>query len=413
MLAAVALVYPVLGAAAPKGLAALFLVAGALVLFDPAVRRRPRARPARPFPVALGLGLAWLLATAIWALEPASAARLWLSVAVMSGLGLALIAAARALDARQGARVSRLVAIGAVALAAFFAVEITTGGWITRALVATWNRATPWHSPIPTASNLLGPSSAALAILAWPAALALHRRSARIGAAFVAALAAILLAQTMLASFVAFAAGLAAGAVVWAWGRRGAALVVAGIALVNLALFVAAPMIVARIDAGALAPDVSTSWIQRLYILAFALDRIAEHPILGWGFDAARAIGRGVAGPYPGTAALPLHPHNLWAQVWLETGAIGLGLGAWLVWLILAACARAGATPAARASATGLAVTYLVIGNISYGAWQNWWLAIAWLGAALMIASVAGEGAVTPRPPPRPSDRRARDGEEP
>jgi len=413
VLAVVALAYPILGAAAPKGLAALFLAAGVVVLFDPAIRRRLRGHPARAFPVALGLGLAWLLATAIWALEPGTSARLWLSLAVMSGLGLALIAASSALDASQGARVARLVAIGAVAFAAFFAVETATGGWITRALVTTWNRATPWHSPMPTPANLLGPASAALAILAWPAALALYRRSPWIGAAFVAAMTVVLLAQTMFASFVAFAAGIVVGALVWAWGRRGAMLAIAGIALVNLALFVAAPVIVARIDAGALALDVSTSWIQRLYILAFALERIAEHPILGWGLDAARAIGRGVAGPYPGTAALPLHPHNLWAQIWLEAGAVGVGLGAWLVWLILAACARAGKTPAARACATGLAVTYLAIGNISYGAWQNWWLAIAWLGAALMIASVAGEGAAAPPPPPRPSNHRARDGEAP
>ena len=405
-----------LGAAAPKGLGALCMAAGALVLLDPAVRRRLRGwlatRRRAAFPVALGLGLAWLLAAASWAPEPLSSAHLWLSVAVMSGLGLALVAAARALDASRSARVSLLAAVGAVAFAAFFAIEVTTGGWITRALVATWNRATPWYSPMPTAADLLGPASAALAILAWPAGLAIRRRSAWIGAVFVAALAVILLAQTMLASFVAFAAGIVAGAVVWAWGRRGAALVIAGIALVNLVLFIAAPMIVARIDAGAITPDVSTSWIQRLYILSFTLDRIAEHPILGWGFDAARSVGKAVAGPYPGTPAIPLHPHNLWAQLWLETGAIGVGLGGWLVWSILSACARVGATPAARAYATGLAVTFLGIGNISYGAWQNWWLAIAWLGAALMAATAAGEGAA-PRPPPQASDRRARGGEGP
>ncbi len=418
VLTLVAVVYPILGAAAPKGLAPLFLAAGALALFDPAVRRRLRAwvaapRPGASFPLALAAGLAWLLATAIWALEPATSARLWPSLAVMSALGLALVAAGGVLDPRRSARIALLAAVGATAFAAFVAGEMETSGRITRALVAAWNQTTPWYSPMPTYANLLGPASATLAILAWPAAFALWRRSPWIGAAFVAAMAFVLLTQTMLASFVAFVAGVLAGALVWLWRRRGAMLVAAGIALANIALFVAAPLIVARIDSGALSLDLSASWIQRLYILAFALDRIAEHPVLGWGLDAARAVGRGVAGPYPGTSALPLHPHNLWAQIWLEAGAIGVALAAWLVWRVLAACARAGASPIARAAATGLAVTYLMIGNISYGAWQNWWLAVAWLGAALMAAATAGEGAAAPPSPPRPADRRARGGEGP
>ncbi len=406
----VAVFFPVLGAFAPKGLAPLFLVGGAAALFDPRVRARLRAgiaRPTRGCAAAVGLGLLWLFAASLWAPAPTEALRLWLSLAVMAALGTALLAGALVLAPRERARASRIVAWGGVAFAAFFAVELATGGAITLSAVAAWNRFTPWVAAAPQPWNLLGQASSVFVLLVWPAALVLARRSRWATAAFLAASAAALAGQTMLASAVAFAAGLAAAGVVGRWGRRGAALVLVGLGLVNLALFVAAPALVARITAGELAPDLGPSWIERLYILDFTLARIAEHPAIGWGLDTARALGRAATDPLYGQAAIPLHPHNLWAQLWLETGAVGLALGAWLAWRALAAAASLSASPA-RAAAAGLAVAYLAIGNVSFGVWQNWWIGAGVAAAALMVA-VTGAETEAPRSPSRRRDRRDRD----
>ena len=35
---------------------------------------------------------------------------------------------------------------------------------------------------------------------------------------------------------------------------------------------------------------------------------------------------------------------------------------------------------------------YLVIANIGFGLWQNWWLAVAWLMAAICIATTTWGG---------------------
>lgn len=46
-----------------------------------------------------------------------------------------------------------------------------------------------------------------------------------------------------------------------------------------------------------------------------------------------------------------------------------------------------------RAAAAAAAVaTYLLIGNISYGMWQNWWLALAWLNAGFLALTAVRDG---------------------
>ena len=44
------------------------------------------------------------------------------------------------------------------------------------------------------------------------------------------------------------------------------------------------------------------------------------------------------------------------------------------------------------AAAAATVATYLLIGNISYGMWQNWWLVIAWLNAAFLAVMATPDG---------------------
>jgi len=41
----------------------------------------------------------------------------------------------------------------------------------------------------------------------------------------------------------------------------------------------------------------------------------------------------------------------------------------------------------AAAVMAGVAAIYLIIGMLSFGVWQNWWVATGWLVAGLMTAS--------------------------
>ena len=144
------------------------------------------------------------------------------------------------------------------------------------------------------------------------------------------------------------------------------------------------PMI-ARAPLMAHAPEL---WRIRGRIWLYAADKVIDKLPLGWGFDSARTFTDKYQFDGMQLAAIPLHPHSASLQIWLETGAIGAGLaalvllaGAWQAW-------RACAGQPARAGA--LAASAAVIGvywNISFGMWQEWFVAVAF-GAAALVAAI-------------------------
>jgi O-antigen ligase len=84
---------------------------------------------------------------------------------------------------------------------------------------------------------------------------------------------------------------------------------------------------------------------------------------------------------------MPLHPHSLALQVWLELGAFGALALAVLAFLLVA---RAGASEGG-AAAVALVYAGMAISNVSYGAWQTWWLSTLMLIAAAAAALSAAK----------------------
>ena len=83
----------------------------------------------------------------------------------------------------------------------------------------------------------------------------------------------------------------------------------------SIALFAGAPFFAELLNASGWQ---NAAWLpessrHRVEIWNAVADLIVQKPLLGWGFDASRAIGVGV----------PLHPHNASLQVLLELGAVG------------------------------------------------------------------------------------------
>jgi hypothetical protein len=171
-----------------------------------------------------------------------------------------------------------------------------------------------------------------------------------------------------------------------------------GLAAIAVVLVLGLPWIlkaVLPIDVGSL-PE---SAAHRLLIWNFVVERINEGMGLGWGMDSSRAIPGGTGHPDAAMLAefgltakrdwfafaqlLPLHPHNLALQVWLELGGVGAVAMAALLGL-LALQARGGAACGAYAAG-------LVIAMLSYGAWQYWWV------AALLLAALASRAIETGR----------------
>ena len=96
--------------------------------------------------------------------------------------------------------------------------------------------------------------------------------------------------------------------------------------MVNLALVLAAFEFVSADQGEGVAIVMSGSTKERLYIIDYVYERIAQNPLVGWGFDGSRAIGQATRSLFSANPSIPLHPHNLWAQTWLELGLIGVVL---------------------------------------------------------------------------------------
>lgn len=189
----------------------------------------------------------------------------------------------------------------------------------------------------------------------------------------------------MAGNIVALVVGLIA--FVFAWNAPRFAVTLLGLGLA--AWVVSAPFVLGWLAANeTLAQAVPLSWEMRLDIWGYVAPRIAEAPLWGHGLDASRtitAVGQIGDLTFP---QVPLHPHSAPLQVWYELGAVGAGLLAATLAAagLLAGRALAGQRGAA-AAACGAVAALAVLWSISYGAWQEWVVAVC--GMALALANAA------------------------
>jgi len=177
-------------------------------------------------------------------------------------------------------------------------------------------------------------------------------------------------------------------------------------AIISVLVTITAPLTFARLGwLPALtenADAVKLSAGHRLWIWSFVGDRIAEHPLVGWGLDSSRSIPGGKDSIRPGESWLPLHPHNAPLQLWLELGVPGAALFALIVACIWHAIAVA-PWPRMFAAAAGASLASALIACVAaYGIWQEWWIGVLWFslfGVLVMArAAPATIGSMQPRP---------------
>jgi O-antigen ligase len=120
----------------------------------------------------------------------------------------------------------------------------------------------------------------------------------------------------------------------------------------------------------------------RLAIWEFASEKALEKPLTGWGIGNSRIIPGGEAEYKPGLINMPIHPHNMPIQLFLEGGIVALLLGAYLVYCLFRQLERSKNSPHTIAAVTALLMAYLSISFPGFGIWQNWWIATLWIVAA-------------------------------
>jgi O-antigen ligase len=86
---------------------------------------------------------------------------------------------------------------------------------------------------------------------------------------------------------------------------------------------------------------------------------------------------------FPGK--IPLHPHNMFLQLWLEMGLIGVGLIAIFLGLLFLQIIKM-KNQKLQLSLVGIISSFLVYANFSYGIWQTWLLCA--LGIGVVVSKV-------------------------
>ncbi|MEZ5648068.1 MAG: O-antigen ligase family protein [Alphaproteobacteria bacterium] len=239
----------------------------------------------------------------------------------------------------------------------------------------------------------LNRTAAVLAIFVWPALIILWERSKhRLCLAIALIAIALLWVLSNETALLSYAIGLLVAAI---------AVVVPKMIKPLLGVILAGGVLVAPfLPQTILMPDkwlsisciqANPSFLHRLYIWQFASQKIEERPLLGWGFNSARALPEGheiihINPPCTENITsgekLPLHTHNAVLQIWLELGAVGaIILAAFLAWASyrIQQIDRMGS-----AIGYGHFITTLMIASMSFGAWQSWWLCTILLSVLLM-----------------------------
>ena len=335
-----------------------------------------------PVAVVLLLLVAWAALSSLW--SPERPHKLDDSVALKLGLQLVLYwsawQGARQAEPTLRRRALRVFAWGLAGYGVLLLVEAFTGAGIYQLL------RNAVHDPIrpDLGRKNIAQGSFVLALL-WPVAAAGGwRAGAPWWLAVPMAAGTAVLSQIFLSDAPVLAVGLVilAGGLVWIWPRSAPK----GMALAAAVFVLLMPVALLGLIQSGIKLPLPLSWSERVGYWTYAVQRIAEHPLRGWGLDASRTFGPNIG----------LHPHNGAIQVWLELGVLGACLAA-LGWAIAFRSLARDARSLVTAAAAGSAAVYLFFGSVSFGIWQEWWLA---LGALVCIIAALGQAEETALPPP-------------
>jgi hypothetical protein len=378
MIGGAALVPPIAWLA-PLGFAPLLALMGLLCL--PAIRLADEDRPV--IIVLLG-ALIWAAATTTW--SPFHPRRPEQGSILQLAMGLPLywsaLCGARAADRRLNALAVRVLSLGLTLFGLVLLVEIVADAGIYRWLYQRY------YGPIRTdvAENTLGHASSVLAVL-WPAAVAGSMRRRWEVALLVIVVGATVAAGNFFradAPLVALPVCSAAMLIVWLWPRIGPKIFGSVIAAVWLVM----PFLVWGVREtgryGLFEQEVPPSWAARMSYWSHAVDRILLRPLEGWGLDASRTMAPDIV----------LHPHNTALQVWLELGLPG-AVGAATFWGLSTFRLSRRQPDLEMAAVAGSVAAYLLLSWLTYGQWQQWWVAI---GVYIsVIAAMLSSSSMTPK----------------
>lgn len=381
--AGLALLYcflPALAAGGAMGLPVFLCLAGLLAIRPSIFKQLFETKSLFLVPLLLFCG--WAAASSAW--SPYESFEQGAKLLVLLPLGLLCVAAASA-----GADHGLMRGLGPAAFVVLALLLVVEALW-----ELPLNRAANPDIPPHEVVRNVNRGAAVVLALTWGAAAALLTSGRRLAAlAVVLASAGLALPFGLWANLGAFVLGLAVFALAYLAPRIAIWAVSGGLAFWMLAAPFLTPLILAN---QRLVDALPLSWAARAGIWDYVCARILEQPWIGHGIDASRAVTDRIQVRELDIRAVQLHPHSASLQIWFETGAIGAVLAGAALLLGGAALSRAfrNNRPGAAAAAATLASLGL-IANLSFGIWQEWWIATMFIAAALVGALAE----------PRPAER--------
>lgn len=343
---------------------AALMVASALIAPRRGMLRPLQEALASPLGVAAIALLLWMGASLLWTPYPAPALERWLKFVGMVG-AVTLAIAILPMHVRTPNLNLLPIGLGAACVGLLVLVPLR--------LVET--RLVEGAEP-----GVIERVAIMVSVLLWPAlgALAVRERWVSAGALALVATAAILLVRTPPAF-----GGLAAGAIVCAFGLAGGRRFAQIIAVAFVALLLAAPAL--AILAERFAPLLGIEQLPLMRSFTVWAGMIAEQGVrtfTGYGFDAAM---RGYQTGYIPFGA----PRGALFQMWFDIGVFGAALASLIVARVIVAAGAA--VPPASGFLLATVVSVASIGAFSAVGFQLWWLTIVGLAAIASALLLKGQ----------------------
>jgi exopolysaccharide production protein ExoQ len=394
ILQAMAVTAPLVSINAPLFMAPLMLV-GALAIVLTALRERRRIPvPGQPVLILLGIMVLWGIMSTRWSVYAMGSFMAALQLLALFAAGAVVVGSAVLLDGAEAARIRLALVIGILVTLAVYAVEMVLNSPIQSI----------FRDSLVGLEQIYSPFNRGLAVLVLlvPAAALALRRGGRL------LLAIALLAATMAIVYVYYgtsvALGVACGIVAGTLSFLGRGPMTRLIGWLAAIMILASPFIAREAITPGLLDEVgkqvfNISIPHRFVIWRFAGTHALERPMTGWGLDAARSFPGGettapvttrICQPPCTTQVeqLPLHPHNMALQWWLELGLPGAALGATILFWFFHLIPRVALDRIEEGLLVGQLTAAAMIAALSYGAWQSWWLSTLVITLALTTAAI-------------------------
>lgn len=370
------------GVMASHGITVLVALAGLAGLVAWISANRPPIALPRLVLITLAALITWAGVSSLWALNEPKSLLLCLRLFALCLAGLSLLQVSHGCCTEARARLKNGLLIGY----AFGLLALVIGFiYIEQTGDSLWG--SYFDDPLTTLNN----GAVIMALLLWPVAMIVWSRIHPAAAVFLVGIVASgLLFLSSGSSLLSIASGLIAFALVFGFGRPAGH----AIGVIIAGLIVMSPPLMESFSQSEsirnLAMDAPTSVEHRLLMWDFVTSRIAENPVFGWGMDSSRYLPQDAFRLASNMEIMPLHPHNAALQIRLELGWPGIIIAAALILAIFQAILNADLPKFQIATRAAAASAYLSVGAVSYGVWQNWWIAMAWaLAATLAIATTA------------------------